>query len=74
MPLEFTPIASSNMDGCAYDPEARELHVRFHIGTVHAYADVSPEEHEAFMAAPSKGQHLARVIKPAKASRKVAQP
>ena len=33
-------------------------------GKVYLYFDVPPEEHEAFMAAESKGEYLNKVFKP----------
>ena len=74
MPVELAPVASSNISHVGYDPAARELHVQFLTGGVHAYSDVSPDEHAAFMASASKGQHFAKVIRAAKASRKVSTP
>ena len=41
-----------------YRPETRELEVLFVTGRRYVYADVPPEEVEAFRSAFSKGRHF----------------
>lgn len=46
-----------------YRPEARELEVLFVTGRRYLYADVPPDEIEAFRAAFSKGSYFNRHIR-----------
>lgn len=62
--IEMKPVdRSSNVTALGYDPESKELHVRFASGGVYAYSGVSPEEHQALVNAPSVGSHLHAHIK-----------
>lgn len=60
---EMTPIKSSAMQGYAYDPTSRTLHVEFRPGSVYAYADVSAEKVEAMMGNQSPGSYFAANIR-----------
>lgn len=55
-----------------YRPECRELEVLFVTGRRYVYADVPPEEAEAFRAAFSKGAHFNRHIRDRFAHRELA--
>jgi hypothetical protein len=57
------PVASSNIEAIGYDHKTRVLSVKFKTGSIYKYEDVSPEHYEAFMAADSKGEHLAQHIR-----------
>lgn len=46
-----------------YRPDSRELEVLFVTGRRYLYADVPPEEAEAFRAAFAKGVHFNRRIR-----------
>jgi hypothetical protein len=46
-----------------YRPETRELEVLFVTGRRYLYADVPPEEAEAFRAAFARGAHFNRHIR-----------
>lgn len=56
--MDFTPIQSSTLDAVAYDPEKRELSVRFKSGGTYHYSNVLPESHQALMSAASPGSWL----------------
>ena len=59
------PVESSSIELVGYDEEAQELYVQFHNrGRTYAYADVSPAQFDALLAAPSKGRYLNYEIKP----------
>ncbi len=59
----FTPIkGSSHIDGARYDSTDRVLHVRFQNGYVYKVHGISPEDHQAFMDAPSQGEHYHKHI------------
>ena len=57
-------VDSSNIEAIGYDPEARELHVRFlKSGDTYVYSDVNPVVFDELMQAESKGSYLNRRIK-----------
>jgi hypothetical protein len=60
--MEF--VDSSNIEAIGYQPEQRELWVRFLSGQTYVYADVSAITHEEIMRADSKGSYLNREVKP----------
>lgn len=51
-------VQSSVISHIGYEPEKRELTVRFHNGTFHTYEDVSSEEYSNFLGAESLGKHF----------------
>lgn len=53
----ITIEGSSNIDAVGYDPQTREMQVRFKSGAVYTHADVPVLKHAAFIAAKSKGTH-----------------
>lgn len=57
---ELTPVDSSNIEAVGY--RDRVLYVQFRNGGFYRYADVSPQTHEALLAAPSKGTFLHKLI------------
>jgi len=58
-------VDSSSITWIGYDAERRELEIKFRdTGDVYRYFEVSPGEHDAFMAAESKGTYLNHVFKP----------
>lgn len=64
--IAWTPVVSSNLVAVSYDAKQHALAVRFKASptTYYVYADVTPEQNEAFMSADSQGSFLAREIKP----------
>lgn len=67
----MTPVKSSNIKAVGYDAKSRALDVQFHSGATHRYHDVSPEKHQALMAADSVGSHFHANIRNAHKSSKV---
>lgn len=65
------PVTSSNIAAVGYDPEAKELHVKFKTGATHVYSNVSPEQHQALVGAESVGSHFHHQIRNKFQSRKV---
>jgi KTSC domain len=61
---ERTSVVSRNVSSIGYDAATQVLEVEFRDHAVYRYADVTAEEHAAIMAAPSKGAHLVREIRP----------
>ena len=58
-------VDSTSIAAIGYDPGRYELEIEFRqSGDVYRYYEVPPEEHQAFMAAESKGQYLNQVFKP----------
>lgn len=59
-----TAVESSALKSYRYDPSAQEFHAQYNSGNkVHIFGDVSPEEAQAFEAAPSKGKAMALISK-----------
>lgn len=56
MPLQMTPVESSNLESFGWDPVANEFHIRFKGGVTHAYAGVPEETRRDFALATSKGR------------------
>ncbi len=49
-PVEMKNVASSNIHSIGYNPEAKELHVRFKgSGETYVYSGVTPEKHQAVL-------------------------
>ena len=62
--MQWVPVVSTVISQIGYDSTTRELGIEFReSGKVFLYFDVPPEEHEAFMAAASKGIYLNTVFK-----------
>jgi hypothetical protein len=60
--MNHVPVESSNIKSVGYDPEAKLLEIQFANGGRYQYADVSPEQHQALVTAPSVGSHFAKHI------------
>lgn len=60
---EMLFVDSSNIEAVGYDPDARELHVRFTSGTVYVYFDVDEYLYQELLRADSKGSYFNREIK-----------
>ncbi len=58
MTVHMHPVQSSNITHVGYDPAAKRLTVAFKSGGIYDYDGVSPETHQLFMAADSKGKHF----------------
>ena len=58
----MVPVTSSNIRAIGFDEGAGDLHIQFGSG-LYIFADVPPEVHQAFLAAPSKGSHFAKHIR-----------
>lgn len=71
MACELRPVESSNIEAAGYDPETKELHVRFRKGGVWACADVPPEIADDFMESESKGGYFQKIIRRNHVGRKV---
>ena len=63
--MQLVPVDSSVIAQIGYDLAKRELAIEYRdSGDIYIYFDVPPAEHEAFMAAKSKGNYLNKVFKP----------
>ncbi len=61
---EMRTVASSTIASIGYDPEARELYVRFHSPPgIYIYYPVDAAVFEEFLRAPSKGDYFNRKVK-----------
>ena len=61
---EFTPIESSMFSGQHYDPNTRDLTIKFKNGTVYRYADVGADKHATLLGAASPGRWFNDHVKP----------
>lgn len=68
---DLTPLDSSVIKGYAYDPNTRDLHIRFPNGDVHRFADVPADKVEALKGSQSPGSYFNRKIAGLHAGRKV---
>ena len=56
-------VESSNIKAVGYDPAIQVLRVEFHGGRSYNYTGVTPQKHQEFMGAASKGKHFHRNIR-----------
>jgi hypothetical protein len=59
----FTKISSGHIDGCKYSSADRKLTIRFQNGYHYVAHGISPEAYQAFIDAPSQGEHYHANIK-----------
>jgi hypothetical protein len=59
----MTPLQSSNLSGCDYDPATRTLTIAFNSGSTYAYAGVSEDVYDGLRTSPSPGSYFQRQIK-----------
>lgn len=60
---DFTPIDSGHIDGARYNSVDRKVSVRFKNGYVYEVQNVHPEDYQAFLDAPSQGEHYHQIFK-----------
>ena len=60
---EMHYVDSSDVEAIGYDPDARELHVRFIKSGNYVYLDVEEWVFSEFLQAESKGRYLNQSIK-----------
>lgn len=58
MRSEWTPLDSSNVAACAYDPDKQELYVRFRSGATYAYHGAEQSLHDDLVASSSPGSFV----------------
>lgn len=56
--IDRKPVKSHAIAAIGHDPKSNTLHVEFQSGHVYEYSDVTAEEHQAFVNAPSIGAHF----------------
>ena len=59
----LTPINSTALKACAYEPATQTMFLQFPSGNVYSYADVSTDLWAGFQAAESKGKFYGQHIK-----------
>jgi hypothetical protein len=59
----FTKISSGHLDGCKYDSTQRKMIVRFTNGYCYEVHGISGDAYQAFISAPSQGEHYHAHIK-----------
>lgn len=58
------PVDSSSIEAVGYDPQTRELHVRFVGGGLYVYGGVDRTWFDGLLRAESKGRYFNQEIKP----------
>ena len=61
--MNFSPLKSSNIEGCHYDEESQTLTVKFKNGGRYSYGGVVKEHYDGLMGAESAGKYLTATIK-----------
>lgn len=61
--IPMVSVRSSHLKSVGYNPTARTMAVKFNDGGTYHYYGVTPNTHDQFMAAPSKGKFFRRAIK-----------
>ena len=61
--MEMTSVTSSNIAAVGYDADKQRLRVQFHDGALWEYEQISPDIHEALMAAESKNGYFRATIR-----------
>jgi KTSC domain len=56
--MEWRSVRSSNISEIGYDPETREMGIKFNSGGTYIYSDVPPEAHTDLHNAASIGRHF----------------
>jgi hypothetical protein len=61
---QMYPVDSSNIEAVGYDPEEREIYIRFLDGRTYAYGNADESTFVDLRSADSVGSYFNRVIKP----------
>ena len=61
--MDWTPLASSNLNACRYDADERVLQIRFNSGRTYSYKDVPEDVFEGLQQASSPGQYFNSNVK-----------
>lgn len=56
--MELRPVKSSHISEVGYDPETKEMQIKFSTGHTYSYPDVEADQHAAFISAESPGKHF----------------
>jgi hypothetical protein len=57
-------VDSSSIEAAGYDPDDREIYIRFLDGRTYAYGDTDEATFQELLAAESVGGYFNRVIRP----------
>ena len=63
MPIDWTPVKSSNITQVGYDVDNKTMAVKFSDGTIYHYHDVEKNVHDDLVSAKSVGAHLHKNVK-----------
>lgn len=56
--MNWKALESKLLSSMAYDSNEQILYLRFRSGDVYRYFEFSPEHHQQFLAAESRGRHF----------------
>lgn len=61
--MKLQDVESSNIEAAGYDPESKEMQVRFRGGSLYSYGNVPKSTYDGFLASESKGSFFHGNIK-----------
>lgn len=61
--MKFTPLKSSNLESCHYDPDSKTLTVKFLNGSSYSYGGVVQEHYDGLIGAKSAGKYFHGTIR-----------
>lgn len=64
MAVEMRSVFSSHIDSIGYNPDTRDLVVKWKKGRLSAYAEVTPDKARSVINAPSVGEAISEFVKP----------
>lgn len=56
--MKMQSVTSSAIESIGHDPETKRLRIKFQSGHTHDFPNVTAEQYQAFLAAPSIGKHF----------------
>lgn len=60
---KWVEVKSSNIEQLKYDPEQRQLQVKFYHGGTYSYHPITEEGYKELLKAESVGEHFAKHIR-----------
>ncbi len=61
--MKLTPLKSSNIEACAFDPETKVLTIKFKSGGTYHYSGCSQDHFDGLCGADSAGRYFHKHIK-----------
>lgn len=61
--MPYTPLKSSMLRGCSYDPDKKILDITFVSGRTYTHDNVPEDVYDGLVSAPSPGRYYNEMIK-----------